>query len=368
VDKIVSRAKRLASTGVKSMWSSQIFGQDALSVLAVVGREVPDVELGTAVIPVHPRHPMVLANQALTVQDACGGRLVLGIGVGGTVRPDQMDIGPAQHNGLAEYAAYGLTAVPPAEGIARLSEAVAILRRMFTEDEFDFDGQYYQLAGTVNSPRPVHPAGPPILVGGSGTRLLRLAAEQADIWNVPGPPHASLEFVAERSRVLDRHCADLGRDPASITRSVQLLITTADPAGVRATVLAATGAGFGHIVLAVRPPWPANLARWRASGIIAPVRDQRYARARDRRSVALAVGHVLLNDVGPRPGPIEEGHFILGDAGSGRVHGRHPALVGGTVGEDQFGDDVEVVRTAGGCLPQEVVAFVRGGGWGQAED
>jgi alkanesulfonate monooxygenase SsuD/methylene tetrahydromethanopterin reductase-like flavin-dependent oxidoreductase (luciferase family) len=245
------------------------------TLLAALAAQTRRLRLGLMVTSNRIREPAVLGKMATTVDVISGGRLVLGIGVGGTVRPDQTDIGPAQHNGLAEYAAYGLAAVPPAEGIARLSEAVAILRRMFTEDEFDFDGQYYQLAGTVNSPRPVHPAGAPILVGGSGTRLLRLAAEQADIWNVPGPPHASLEFVAERSRVLDRHCADLGRDPASITRSVQLLITTADPAGVRATVLAAAGAGFGHIVLAVRPPWPGNLARWLASEIIAPVRDQR---------------------------------------------------------------------------------------------
>src|ERR1700722_244368 len=60
VQQVVDRAKRIASTGVRSLWSSQIFGHDALTVLAIVGREVPDVEVGTAVIPVHPRHPMIL--------------------------------------------------------------------------------------------------------------------------------------------------------------------------------------------------------------------------------------------------------------------------------------------------------------------
>ena len=81
MDEIVARARMLASTGVASLWSSQIFGWDTLTVLALVGREVPDVTLGTAVIPVHPRHPMMLAEQALTVQAASGGRLVLGIGL-----------------------------------------------------------------------------------------------------------------------------------------------------------------------------------------------------------------------------------------------------------------------------------------------
>jgi alkanesulfonate monooxygenase SsuD/methylene tetrahydromethanopterin reductase-like flavin-dependent oxidoreductase (luciferase family) len=244
------------------------------TLLAALAAQTRRLQLGLMVTSNRTRLPAVLGKMATTVDVISGGRLVLGIGVGGTVRSDQADIGPALHHGLAEYAAYGLTAVAPAEGIGRLSEAVAILRRMFTEDEFDFDGQYYQLAGAVNNPRPVRPGGPPILVGGSGTRLLRLAAEQADCWNVPGPPHASLEFIAERNRALDRACADIGRDPVSIGRSVQLLIAAADPAGVRATILDAIAAGFDHIVLAVRPPWPANLARWLAREIITPVREQ----------------------------------------------------------------------------------------------
>ena len=127
------------------------------TLLAALAAQTRRLRLGLMVTSNRIREPAVLGKMATTVDVISGGRLVLGIGVGGTVRPDQMDIGPAQHNGLAEYAAYGLTAVPPAEGIARLSEAVAILRRMFTEDEFDFDGQYYQLAGTVNRSRPGRP-------------------------------------------------------------------------------------------------------------------------------------------------------------------------------------------------------------------
>ena len=81
IDEVVARAKTVAATGVSSLWSSQIFGWDTLTALAVVGREVPEVTLGTAVIPVHPRHPTMLAAQALTVQAATGGRLALGIGL-----------------------------------------------------------------------------------------------------------------------------------------------------------------------------------------------------------------------------------------------------------------------------------------------
>ncbi|MET9382086.1 LLM class flavin-dependent oxidoreductase [Streptomyces sp. NPDC002928] len=83
--------------------------------------------------------------------------------------------------------AYGLTLVPPAEGIARLAETITILKSMWTQEVFDFHGRYYTLKGNRNEPKPIQRPGPPLLVGGWGTRTLRLAAEQADIWNIPGP-------------------------------------------------------------------------------------------------------------------------------------------------------------------------------------
>jgi alkanesulfonate monooxygenase SsuD/methylene tetrahydromethanopterin reductase-like flavin-dependent oxidoreductase (luciferase family) len=250
------------------------------TLLAALAPQTSRLRLGLLVTNNLIRQPAVLGKMATTVDVISGGRLVLGIGVGGTARSVGQQTGQAQAsgqtqspggNGPAEYAAYGLTAVPPGEGIGRLSETITIVRRMFTEDEFDFDGRYYTLSGTVNEPKPVQRPGPPVLVGGSGTRLLRVVAEQADIWNIPGPPHGSLEFLAERSRVLDQHCAEIGRDPASITRSTQLVITTDDPASVRATVTELVAAGFRHIVFGVRPPAPDNVPRWLASEIIVPV-------------------------------------------------------------------------------------------------
>src|SRR5712692_813977 len=73
--------RRAADDGFASAWLSNIFGLDALTALAVAGREVPDIELGTAVVPTYPRHPAALAQQALTVALAVGGRLALGIGL-----------------------------------------------------------------------------------------------------------------------------------------------------------------------------------------------------------------------------------------------------------------------------------------------
>jgi hypothetical protein len=78
--------------------------------------------------------------------------------------------------------------------------------------------------------------------------------------------------VAERSALLDRHCEEVGRDPVSVLRSVQLIVGADDPAAVRQVVARVIDAGFGHVVVAVRPPAPDNVARWLASELIRPVR------------------------------------------------------------------------------------------------
>src|SRR5687767_8128897 len=81
VDDLVRQASAAARAGVSTVWSGQGFGYDALTALAAIGREVPAIDVGAAVVPIQLRHPMVLAAQAQTVQAATGGRLVLGIGV-----------------------------------------------------------------------------------------------------------------------------------------------------------------------------------------------------------------------------------------------------------------------------------------------
>src|SRR5215471_12490704 len=81
IDSIVDAARTVEQQGFTTYWLPQIFGVDALTTLAVIGREVPRIELGTAVVPTYPRHPVMLAAQALTTQAATGGRLILGIGL-----------------------------------------------------------------------------------------------------------------------------------------------------------------------------------------------------------------------------------------------------------------------------------------------
>jgi hypothetical protein len=116
--------------------------------------------------------------------------------------------------------------------------------------------------------------------------MLRLIATEADMWNIPGPPHNTVERVAERNRALDRHCAAIGRDPNAIIRSVQTVIGYDDVPVLHTTVLRLIDAGFNHIVLALPRPYPDGVARWLADEVIAPVRSAASSPARSGGSAS----------------------------------------------------------------------------------
>jgi alkanesulfonate monooxygenase SsuD/methylene tetrahydromethanopterin reductase-like flavin-dependent oxidoreductase (luciferase family) len=92
-----------------------------------------------------------------------------------------------------------------------------------------------------------------------------VVAEHADLWNIPG---GDIDDAVSRSALLDRFCAELGRDPASITRSIHLPVSYDRPGSTRDAIAEAAGAGFGHIVLGLASPYPQNVARWVADEII----------------------------------------------------------------------------------------------------
>lgn len=161
VDEAVARARLLAATGVSSLWASQIFGWDTLTLLAVVGREVPEVSFGTAVIPVHPRHPTMLAAQALTVQSATGGRLVLGIGL--------------SHKLVVE-GLWGLSFDRPAR---YTDEYLSILLPLLRGEQAAFDGELLRThtAGPLETPVG---SPPPVLIAALAPKMLSIAGSRAD--------------------------------------------------------------------------------------------------------------------------------------------------------------------------------------------
>ncbi|MEU9435903.1 LLM class flavin-dependent oxidoreductase [Streptomyces sp. NPDC048252] len=231
-------------------------GWTLLSALAAQTRRL---RLGVMVTSNRFRPPAMLAKIATTVDIVSGGRLDFGIGVGS--RPDH----PLARR---EYAAHGLPFHDTAHAVGSLAEACTVIRRLWTEEKpFDFDGTYHRLTGAFGNPRPVQRPHPPILVGGRSAATLRVAAEHADLWNIPG---GDLDDVVRRSALLDRYCAEIGRDPASITRSIHLPVSYDRPGATRDAVGGAIGAGFRHIVLGLPTPYPADAARWVADEIVIP--------------------------------------------------------------------------------------------------
>lgn len=239
------------------------------TLLAALAAQTERLRMGLLVTSNRTRPPAALAKIAATTDIVSGGRVDVGIGAGA------MDIkAPGQEYAVREYAAYGLPLVSPNESRESLAEACVILKRMWTENEvFDFEGRHYRLSGAICEPKPVQRPRPPLLVGAWGTNALRVVAEHADIWNLPGPPHMSMDFLGERSRVLDQHCASLGRDPGNIVRSTQYFVSYDNPSDTVATTLELVDAGFTHLVLSLLPPYPDGVAHWLADEIIEPVRQ-----------------------------------------------------------------------------------------------
>jgi alkanesulfonate monooxygenase SsuD/methylene tetrahydromethanopterin reductase-like flavin-dependent oxidoreductase (luciferase family) len=151
----------------------------------------------------------------------------------------------------------------------RLEEACQVIPSLWTQARASFAGQHYQLTGAVAEPKPVQQPHPPIWVGGAGRqRTLRIAAQHASVWNAPG---GSPEEVADLSGVLDRHCADIGRDPSEIRRSVQVRMpATPDELLAFATAYAAVGVTGPSADTARRRPGRPSRAGWGTA--VAPAR------------------------------------------------------------------------------------------------
>ncbi|MGA4987704.1 LLM class flavin-dependent oxidoreductase [Nonomuraea bangladeshensis] len=228
------------------------------TLLAALAAQTRRLRLGLMVTSNRFRPPALLAKIATTVDIVSGGRLDFGIGVGS--RPDH----PLARR---EYEAHGLPFHDTAQAVDSLAEACTVIRRLWTEDEpFDFDGVHHRLKGAFGNPKPVQRPHPPILVGGRSSATLRVAAEHADLWNIPGG--GDIADLAGRSALLDRYCAEIGRDPAAITRSIHLPVSYDRPGPTRDAIGAAVEAGFRHVVLGLPAPYPEGVARWVADELI----------------------------------------------------------------------------------------------------
>lgn len=180
------------------------------ATLAALARETSTVRLGTLVTGVTYRNPALLAKTATTLDVISGGRAILGLGAAWNEE---------------EHVGYGFEFPPVRERMDRLDEALTIIRAMFTEDQPTFHGQHYRIDRALNVPRPIQGGGPRILVGGGGEqRTLRIAARHADMthWFPLG-----LDGLRHKNEVLEGYCEAIGRDPATIERTMAAPVVVA---------------------------------------------------------------------------------------------------------------------------------------------
>ena len=250
IDRIVDEARGAAEVGFATFWLPQIFGVDALMALAIVGREVPRIELGTAVVPTYPRHPAVLAQQALTTQAAVGGRLALGIGLSHQLVIEGM---------------YGYSYAKP---VRHLREYLEVLVPLVRGDAASFDGETVHAHITVD----VQGATPfPVLVAALGPQMLELAGRVADgtlTW-MTGPATVEAHIVPTITQAADQ----AGRPAPRVGVGLPVCVTAdADAARDRA---ARTFEIYGQL-----PSYRAMLDREGAEGPadVAVVGDEEHVR------------------------------------------------------------------------------------------
>lgn len=158
---LAERAATAEGMGFPSAWCVHFSrGVDSLSALLSAGMRTRTIELGVGVVPVYPRHPVALAQQAATVQTLVGGRLTLGVGV--------------SHRPVIE----GMHGIPYAKPAAYLREYLSVLRPMLHEGKAAFDGEFFQVDAEFTIPGTTAPV--PVLVGGLSAKMVRVAGELGD--------------------------------------------------------------------------------------------------------------------------------------------------------------------------------------------
>ena len=201
VEDLTTQVKHAADSGFGTFWTAQIFGLDALTALAVAGAQVPDIRLGTAVIPTYPRHPMMLAQQALTANQVTGGRITLGIGL--------------SHKPVVE----GMWGISFDRPVRHASDYLEILMPLINEGKVSFGGDLVTGRGEIDVP-----ADPcPVLFAALGPQMLELAGRLCDgtiTWMVgPGTiAELTLPAIAEAAEAA-------GRGAPQLVASVPICVT-----------------------------------------------------------------------------------------------------------------------------------------------
>jgi F420-dependent oxidoreductase-like protein len=172
------------------------------TALAALSQQTSRARIGALVNGNTYRNPCITAKMAATVDHLSGGRLVLGIGAGWYE---------------LEHRSFGVDFKTVGGRLRALDEACQIIKGMFTEDKVTLHGRHYQVTDAVCSPKPLQKPHPPLMVAGTGEKvLLKIVAKYGNLWNSGG----SAERMGHLVAVLGRHCDSIGRDPDEIEKTV----------------------------------------------------------------------------------------------------------------------------------------------------
>lgn len=230
VDQLRDDIADAAALGFASYWMPQIFSLDALTALAVVSRDVPDIRLGTAVVPTYPRHPMTLAQQALTVSQVSGGRLDLGIGL--------------SHKPVVE----GMWGLPFDKPVRHMRDYLSVLMPLLRGEKVSHTGESVTGRGQIDVPADA----PPVYIAALGEQMLKLAGEFTDgtsLWMT-----GATTIAEHTAPIIRAAAAAAGRQEPRIIASLPVCLTD-DIAGAR------TRAAREFIVYGQLPSYRAMLDR-----------------------------------------------------------------------------------------------------------
>lgn len=213
---VLEMAQTAEAIGFDSVWVSDHVGfgdpegdwngaWESWTLLSALAASTREMELGTYVLAAPFRNPALLAKMAETLDEVSGGRVILGLGAGWTE---------------VEFTSYG---VPFDDRFVRFEDGLRIIAAMLRTGRSTYEGRTVRTRSARLTPRGPRPAGLPIMVGATGPRMLRLTAELADHWN---GGLRSIDEVPVLLEALERACGEVGRDPATITRSVEVLVRT----------------------------------------------------------------------------------------------------------------------------------------------
>jgi alkanesulfonate monooxygenase SsuD/methylene tetrahydromethanopterin reductase-like flavin-dependent oxidoreductase (luciferase family) len=262
---VLAQATRAEEIGFDTVWVPdellwQVEGErprgawDGISMAGAVAAVTSRARVGTWVMSALHRNPGIIAKTAETLDELSGGRFVFGLGAG--------------HAWPGQAHAFGL---PETEVWARFEEALRIIVPLLREGYADFQGRLYAAHDLVQAPRGPRPGRIPIMLGGNGPKGRRLAVQLADIYSCYVEALATPEEVGPHIESLEAACAELGRDPASIGRSVGVYALPLEPSGVRPSRLSGSAeemadgirafraAGFTQVELMYAPPTMAAL-------------------------------------------------------------------------------------------------------------